>query len=176
LWRFVYKGNLLAGMFNADPHPGNYLFAPDGKVTFLDFGCVQPISEEKRASATQMHLSAARSDWDSFFDGARDLVSLRGGLYESLVRDYLRESFRTISDSPFHITRAYSSDLVGQFKTMTNELRKSKDAELVPLPPGILFINRLQFGFYSVLARLDAEVDYRRVEAEFFAEGILTER
>ena len=36
LWRFVFKGNLVGAMFNADPHPGNYLFGPDGRVTFLD--------------------------------------------------------------------------------------------------------------------------------------------
>ena len=28
-------------------------------------------------------------------------------------------------------------------------------------------MNRLQFGFYSVLARLDVEVDYAQVESEF---------
>jgi hypothetical protein len=37
----------------------------------------------------------------------------------------------------------------------------------VQLPPGMIFMNRLQFGFYSVLARLDVEVDYRGVEAAF---------
>ena len=28
-------------LFNADPHPGNYLFQRDGDVVFLDFGCVK---------------------------------------------------------------------------------------------------------------------------------------
>ena len=28
-------------LFNADPHPGNYLFHDDGSVSFLDFGCVK---------------------------------------------------------------------------------------------------------------------------------------
>ncbi len=42
MWRFVYKGNLVHCHFNADPHPGNYLFR-DGSVVFLDFGCVQTI-------------------------------------------------------------------------------------------------------------------------------------
>ena len=32
-------------------------------------------------------------------------------------------------------------------------------------------MNRLQFGFYSVLARLDVEVDYREVERRFLAEA-----
>ena len=43
LWRFVFKGNLFGGHFNADPHPGNYIFHDGGAVTFLDYGCVQPI-------------------------------------------------------------------------------------------------------------------------------------
>jgi hypothetical protein len=32
-------------------------------------------------------------------------------------------------------------------------------------------MNRLQFGFYSVIAQLDVEVSYRAVEAEFLNEA-----
>ena len=46
-------------------------------------------------------------------------------------------------------------------------LRLTKDKSFVPLPPNLIFMNRLQFGFYSVLARLDAEVDYAAVEHAF---------
>jgi hypothetical protein len=35
------------------------------------------------------------------------------------------------------------------------------------MPAEMLFVNRLQFGFYSVLARLDVEVDYAAVERGF---------
>ena len=41
------------------------------------------------------------------------------------------------------------------------------DGGYVPLPPGMLFMNRLQFGFYSILARFDVEVDYAAVERAF---------
>ena len=41
IYRFVFSSILEHGMFNGDPHPGNYLFADDGSVTFLDFGCVK---------------------------------------------------------------------------------------------------------------------------------------
>ena len=37
-YRFAFGGIYRLGMFNGDPHPGNYLFAPGGKITFLDFG------------------------------------------------------------------------------------------------------------------------------------------
>ncbi len=36
-------------------------------------------------------------------------------------------------------------------------------------------MNRLQFGFYSVLARLSIEVDYAAVEREFLRDSGITE-
>jgi predicted unusual protein kinase regulating ubiquinone biosynthesis (AarF/ABC1/UbiB family) len=48
IYRFLSANLVLRGLFNADPHPGNYLFHPDGSVTFLDFGCV------KRFTPTQV--------------------------------------------------------------------------------------------------------------------------
>ena len=65
------------------------------------------------------------------------------------------------------ITRDYVADLVGTMKGLVLEARKDRDGSVVSLPPGVFFMNRLQFGFYSVLARLDAEVDYAAVEREF---------
>jgi hypothetical protein len=43
----------------------------------------------------------------------------------------------------------------------------AKDNSFVQLPPNMIFLNRLQFGFYSVLARLDVGVDYAAVEKGF---------
>jgi len=40
MWKFAVESILKHGLFNADPHPGNYLFQ-GGKVVFLDFGCVK---------------------------------------------------------------------------------------------------------------------------------------
>ncbi len=40
-------------------------------------------------------------------------------------------------------------------------------SNVTALPSAMIFLNRLQFGFYSVLARLDVEVDYAGVERAF---------
>ena len=66
LWHFVYRSNLLGGYFNADPHPGNYIFQDDGRVTFLDFGCIQPIAPHRRVAARQMHWAARHRDQGVF--------------------------------------------------------------------------------------------------------------
>ncbi|GJF12258.1 putative ABC transporter ATP-binding protein [Mycolicibacterium cyprinidarum] len=47
--RFAYSNRWLAGLLHADPNPGNYRFFADGTVGFLDFGCVQVLTETQRS-------------------------------------------------------------------------------------------------------------------------------
>lgn len=166
LWRFVFRGNLIGGRFNADPHPGNYLFGEEGRVTFLDFGCVQPIAEENQTFAHAMHRAALARDEAAFEAAARSLLRTRGGVFETFVVRYTRDCFDPLFTSPFRITRGYVKKLVTDLAAAKRVIFK-KNAGTVPLPPGMALMNRLQFGFYSVLARLDAEVDYARIERGF---------
>jgi predicted unusual protein kinase regulating ubiquinone biosynthesis (AarF/ABC1/UbiB family) len=173
LWRFVFKGNLVGGQFNADPHPGNYLFGADGSITFLDFGCVQPIPNDHRHHAREMHLGAIAKDTDRFENGARGLLKTRGGAYEEALISYTRRCFDPLFASPFHITRPYAAGLVRSIQDLKLLMFKGGDS-FVPLPPQMVLMNRLQFGFYSVLARLDVAVDYAAVERQFCEEAGLS--
>ncbi|MEZ4384750.1 MAG: AarF/ABC1/UbiB kinase family protein [Nannocystaceae bacterium] len=167
MWRFVYKGTIVGGVFNADPHPGNYFFGDDGEVTFLDFGCVQKAEPGRQDRARAMHRAAAAGDDAAFYAHAQLMLGTRGGAYEDQVIAYLHRAFEPQRASPFRITREYVADLVATMKDLVLNARKDRDGSVVSLPPGVFFMNRLQFGFYSVLARLDAEVDYAAVEREF---------
>jgi predicted unusual protein kinase regulating ubiquinone biosynthesis (AarF/ABC1/UbiB family) len=167
LWRYVFKGNLIGGMFNADPHPGNYLFRDDGKITFLDYGCVQVLPEWQRPHARHLHRAAIRRDEDDFAEGVRRFVKSRPGRLESLAVTFSRKCFEPVFRSPFTITRPYAADLFETMKEMGLSARKLPEHEVFALPPEMLFLNRLQFGFYSVLARLDVEVDFAAVEQRF---------
>lgn len=170
LWRFVFKGNLVGGMFNADPHPGNYLFQDDGRVVFLDFGCVEPLVGDRLEDARALHAAALRRDEAAFARVAARILETRGGRYESLAIAYSRRCFEPLFASPFRITRAYAAGLAEDIKALSMQARSFKDEEVAPLPPGMLFMNRLQLGFYSVLARLDVEVDYATIERDFLPE------
>jgi len=170
LWRFVFKGNLVGGMFNADPHPGNYLFQPDGSVTFLDFGCIQPIAGHRLEAARDLHRAALRRDDPAFLRAAAIILESKGGSYEAAATAYSRLCFEPVFGSPFRITPDFASSLVREIKTVKDQLF-AKDKSFVQLPSGMLFMNRLQFGFYSVLARLDVSVDYAEVERRFLSEA-----
>jgi predicted unusual protein kinase regulating ubiquinone biosynthesis (AarF/ABC1/UbiB family) len=166
LWRFVFKGYLVGGVFNADPHPGNYLFHPDGSVTFIDFGCVQPLGETQLLRARRVHHAALRANEAEFEQRIIELLGLRGGKYQAVTLAYTKRCFDPLFASPFHMTRGYVTELVQQIHELKRSML-SADKSFVPLPPSMVFMNRLQFGFYSVLARLDVSADYRSTELAF---------
>lgn len=62
IYRFTYATNLRFCMFNADPHPGNYLFHDDGSVSFLDFGCVKRFRREQVDVMTAIGRACMRED------------------------------------------------------------------------------------------------------------------
>ncbi len=50
------------GFFHADPHPGNLLVSPDGRVIFLDFGMVGVLRPQRRETYTRLLLAIADDD------------------------------------------------------------------------------------------------------------------
>jgi predicted unusual protein kinase regulating ubiquinone biosynthesis (AarF/ABC1/UbiB family) len=170
LWRFVYKGICVGGLFNADPHPGNYLFEADGRVAFLDFGCVQPVTGDHLANAQALHKAAMDGDEAEFGPIVTRLVHARPGRLDVRARAYMRHSFEPVFASPFRITRPFVTWMVDEMKSMAVEAARTPEEEFFTMPAESLFMNRLHFGFYSLLARLDVEVDYRAVERAWWAE------
>lgn len=170
LWRFVFKGTLVGGRFNADPHPGNFLFQGDGRIAFLDFGCVQMLEPERCEKARALHGAAVRRHEFDFRDAAAALLQSRGGSYERVATAYVRRCFEPLFASPFHMSADYVAELVQGIGALKAEMF-AKDKSFVMPPAGMAFMNRLQFGFYSVLARLDVTTDYATVEQRFLREA-----
>src|SRR5262249_9649516 len=157
----------VGAMFNADPHPGNYVFQEGGAITFLDFGCCQTIPEPKLSRAREIHLHALAGDEAAFRDGVTRMVGAKPGALERRAQDYTLTCFAPLFQSPYRITRSYAASLVEEMREMAGVAKRSTDEEFFTMPPDMFFMNRLQFGFYSVLARLDVEANYREVERRF---------
>jgi len=50
---------LVRGHVHADPHPGNFLVTPDGKLALLDFGCTLVLEPRERAAYARLVLAIA---------------------------------------------------------------------------------------------------------------------
>eukprot|EP00753_Platysulcus_tardus_P003458 PLAT12457.6.p1 GENE.PLAT12457.6~~PLAT12457.6.p1 ORF type:complete len:459 (-),score=222.72 PLAT12457.6:101-1477(-) len=89
------------GRFQADPHPGNFLLQPDGRIALLDFGCVKELQQAHRLAFAHMVLAKAAEDKAAVVDHflAAGFTSKRScretayfvfdTLYDSLPRDNL---------------------------------------------------------------------------------------
>ncbi|MCC7194216.1 MAG: AarF/ABC1/UbiB kinase family protein [Gemmatimonadaceae bacterium] len=64
---------LIDGLFHADPHPGNVLFTPDGRIALLDFGAVVRVPIEMRRALVHTSIAAIRRDADAVIQGFTDL-------------------------------------------------------------------------------------------------------
>ncbi len=168
LYRFVFGSILRYGVFNGDPHPGNYLLDSDGKVIFLDYGCVKYFPPDMLKAWRALVGSHLTGNHVSF---RRHLVELgfitddapldADGLYSYF--DYFYEPAQ--KDEPFQFTRAYNAQSFrrmfspdGQFAGFQKHLN---------MPPDFVFVNRIQWGVYSILAELTAEANWRRIDAEY---------
>lgn len=171
LWHFVYGSIMVGGMFNADPHPGNYMMKEDGRVVFFDFGCVETLSLDRRELILRAHDAAGDRDYPRFDDAAAQMLMVAPGRHRERVLEYMHFALSPVFRSPFRVTRAFAAEVVERFKGMALEFARMRKGEFVQMPPGILFLNRLQFGFFSILARLDVEVDYAAVERGFVPQG-----
>ncbi len=77
---------LVDGFFHADPHPGNVLVTPDGKVVVLDFGMVIPVSRELRWRLVTTIFAAIRRDAAGVVAGFESLGMIDDGADPAQVR------------------------------------------------------------------------------------------
>jgi predicted unusual protein kinase regulating ubiquinone biosynthesis (AarF/ABC1/UbiB family) len=166
MWRFAYKSILVGGVFNADPHPGNYLFVPGGPVVFLDFGCIEELTPHVARWARAAHRAALAKNETVFAHNAGRLVGAHGGPWEEAFVAYLRQCLTPIFNSPYRVTRRFARELVGGLYDLKQHAMDKKSG-FAPVPDSTLLLNRLHVGFFSVLARLDAVADYAAEERSF---------
>ena len=77
---------LIDGLFHADPHPGNLMVAPDGRLILLDFGMAVRVPREQRLRLVETVFAAIRSDVEGIVAGFESLgVVLPGSDREAIV-------------------------------------------------------------------------------------------
>lgn len=60
------------GFFHADPHPGNTIVMPDGRVSLVDFGITGYLDEETMRQIANLFLGYAEHDYDLVMDALKD--------------------------------------------------------------------------------------------------------
>lgn len=97
---------MAAGIFHADPHPGNTIVMLDGRVSLVDFGIVGYLDEETMMQIAHLFLGFAEHDYDmvmNAFEAAglvdprtMDLKQFRMDL-KDMAEPFYGRSLKTIS-------------------------------------------------------------------------------
>ncbi|MCA9602593.1 MAG: hypothetical protein KC417_11235, partial [Myxococcales bacterium] len=112
-----------------------------------------------------MHRAALAGDRERHRAAAKRGLGTDSGAYEDALLGHLWRCFEPIRSTPFRMERNYVSDLVRGIQELKVHMIR-RGSNVTPVPRGVVFLNRLQFGFYSILARFDVDADYRGVDRE----------
>ena len=167
IYRFVFRSLYRLGAFNGDPHPGNYLFEPGGRVTFLDFGLVKQFSpQEIGVFADMAQALCLERDPGRYRQVLERAKVLKPGadMTDAEVLDYFGYFYEPVlEDKAMTITHEYSSQALAKVFSRSGEVSKFGN-----VPPAFVIIQRINMGVFSVLASLNATANWRRIAEELW--------
>lgn len=167
IYRFAFGSLRRLRAFNADPHPGNYLFRRDGSVVFLDFGCVKRFGADQVMQMQDLVRAVVRQDagavWHAFVE--LGFLAATDGLTPQEVLEWYSGPFEMLlGPQPFMIKPEIGARIIeneysptGPFGRVVRSLR---------VPGDYVFMSRVDLGLLSVLAELRAAADWRGIRAE----------
>ena len=169
IFRFVFNSMYRMKAFNGDPHPGNYLFRPGGKVTFLDFGLVKHF-EPDQVQVFEDLVRAIVLDPDPkqlrvVLDRA-GFLPLSAPIDDDLAFDYFSFFYRGASPTDEVYDAEYAAELSRRYFDLTGRYAPLMRAANVP--PSSVIIQRINLGLFAILARLRPRVAFPPIAREIW--------
>lgn len=164
LFKVMVGGFHELGLLYADPHPGNFAFREGGRVVVYDFGCVRRFEPRHTRAFSRIALALRETQREELLLAARDFgFGINGAEREATFERFARAFF-----SPM-LVRGPNVIAPDGAVEATQMLRDKSALATLKLPPHLVFMLRLRFGLYAVLAALGARADWGSLEAEWAA-------
>ena len=167
IFRFVFRSLYRFRAFNGDPHPGNYIFHKDGKVTFLDFGLIKHFTVDEM-NMFQSMVKAAVLDHD--METYRRVIEDAGMFQKDApfsteeAGDYFAHFYEPVRESKeMTWTTGYATSIVRHTFDRTSAI-----AQYATVPRSFVFIQRINLGLYALLGQLGASGNFRRISEELW--------
>jgi predicted unusual protein kinase regulating ubiquinone biosynthesis (AarF/ABC1/UbiB family) len=165
-FELLYRDRIVLG----DPHPGNYLLRPDGRVCFLDFGLVRDVDLGRVAAETAIALAIRAND------PATLKVALTAGGYlpadraDAVEAEFALRLMRRATSwyaVPGH--RRFSEGDEGDRERPDADERAAIKHQInqFDLPPQAILIRRMHGLVAIVLHNLRAGADWGSIAAEY---------
>jgi predicted unusual protein kinase regulating ubiquinone biosynthesis (AarF/ABC1/UbiB family) len=167
LFRFAQGSIQRHGIFNGDPHPGNYRFAPGKRVTFLDFGLVKRWAPGELESLSPVLDAALAANPAATVKAMVEAGFLppNHGLDAKHVYDYVCNPWIPFQSDEFTYTPEFVAltiqrmlDIQGEFGDVIRALN---------MPPSYVILDRVVWGMSALMGRMNATHNWRALLAEY---------
>ena len=167
IFRYAFGSIYRHGLFNGDPHPGNYLLRDDGTVAFVDYGCVAEFSHETIAAFGRVLHALFDDDREAWRRAIVDNGILRADA--PFTTEELFDHMHWYWEPLLHERLAFDPQLASEMirhNTQTTG-QGGRINEFCNVPEGQGFLTRINFGLAGVLANLRAEGPWRAIVREW---------
>ena len=152
------------GFFHADPHPGNLLVMPDGRLAFFDFGMVGRITPELQAKMIDAFFHVVDKDPAGIAQDLIDLDFLKPGTSHASIKPVVERMFQ------FHFNLKLKDV---NFKELTYDLADVMYDYPFRLPSNFTYIMRALMTLEGIGIITDPEFNFFETAKPYAKEFML---
>ncbi len=167
LFRFAFGNFYRHQLFNGDPHPGNYLLLEDGRVGFLDYGCVAEFPAEAVASFRVLLRALMTGDIEGWRAATEKVGILRENAPYSTAElyEHLHWFWKPVLAERVAFTPELAAEMVRRNTQATGE--GGAINRHLNIPPGMVFLSRINLGLAGLLGSLHAVGPWQGIMREY---------
>jgi ubiquinone biosynthesis protein len=144
---------LIWGIFHGDPHPGNILVSPSGKIFLVDFGMVGHLSRELQSQLATTLIALMRNDLEMVIEVYEDI----GAFSEQVNHRDLKNDILEIMDKYFN-TPFQRLDIGKIFEDIVRLARNHK----IKLPRDFVLLGKSLVTVSTIARELDPDFNFAR--------------
>ncbi|OHB87777.1 MAG: hypothetical protein A3C38_02905 [Planctomycetes bacterium RIFCSPHIGHO2_02_FULL_50_42] len=157
-----------AGIFHADPHPGNLMVSELGTISMMDFGMVGYVTEDLRSQLTTALFALLRKDMDLYVEIFMDIGAIPS--YNSKNIDALKASLLETLEK----YRGIPLERIDLRNAFHDLMRVSREYALV-LPRDFVLLGKSFVTVTGMARQLDPKLDLQKMITPV-AKDLLRER
>jgi ubiquinone biosynthesis protein len=160
-------------LFHADPHPGNFLARGDNQLVVLDYGAVEPVSEELVQGIRTVVMGGLTRNPDLVLQGIERMGFVAEGGDKALLERVGREYLHTLGqlsvkdfahiDSDTLLKLSGAAQLRGQLRQVTGSLR---------YPDSYFYVERALALLFGLVGKLAPEKGLLGIAAPLAARAV----
>ena len=152
------------GFFHADPHPGNLLALPDGRLAYLDFGMMSEVSRESRTGLIQAVVHLVNRNFPAL---SKDFVKL-GFLGQEVNLEPIVPAFESVFGQALEMGVSKLD-----FKAVTDDLSGVMYKFPFQVPPYYALIIRSLVTLEGIALSVDPEFKILGAAYPYFARRLM---